>query len=115
MVTNEKAAKAGRWPYRHLRAHVTRALARSSVFRNPSVWGAAVVAFDGEGAECRVLSRTELASEFQKNDMPDLAREVLTRRVGPGRVLLWLVTDDEHTAGCNFAVLDLIGKAVARC
>lgn len=100
-----------RWPYPFVRARVQSALAASRTFRNWSVWAAAVVCFDGDDATCRVVSRVELAEEFRSNDMPEQAREVLARRVGHGHVLLWLAGEE----GCNWVVLDLLGKQVARC
>ena len=112
----------GRWPYEALKKHVRAALAKSP-FASPVVWPAACVVLDDADFDAlrpptaRVISRTELAEEFRAADLPkELARVALERRVGHGRVLLWVVTDDDVLGSASdFGVLDLIGRPVSRC
>lgn len=55
----------------------------------------------------RVMLRAELAEDFRRNDLVQLAHEVIARRVGPGEILVHVQVDDATGAGARLAVVDL--------
>lgn len=76
-----------------------------SPFEHRARWPHAVVLLRRE--ERRVTSRGDLSQFFATNDLPQLARECMARRVPPGCILVWLEADTDEVAAAGFVVFDL--------
>ncbi len=80
-----------------------------SPFRHPKTWPAAVVVLN-EGAPARATARSALAGEFLANDLPSLAHECVSRRVGRGEILIF-GSGEGPSVGAGFRVINLLHLA----
>lgn len=77
----------------------------ASPFRRRRSWPTAVVILRDDGD--RVTDRGSLASWCTANDLPSLAREVLSRRVPPGYVLAYVDAEIGAAAGVRLFLVDV--------
>jgi hypothetical protein len=94
-----------------LRVRVARLLAASR-WRAPRHWSKVVAYFSPERKA--ILPRAALAAEFQAAGLLAAAHEVMARKVGPGEVLTYGVTDSEALAGAAFVVVPITLAAIRR-
>lgn len=78
---------------------------KGSAFEDRRRWPSAVVVLIH--AERRITSRGDFASWLKVNGLPDLARQCLARRVGPGSIMLFLDADTSDGAVTGLCVFDL--------
>lgn len=78
---------------------------RASPFRSPRSWRHAVVIQTPE--QRTVMHRAAFAARLRADGLDEAAREAMSRHVGEGEVLTYVLVDDEGGAGVVFLVVPL--------
>ncbi len=90
---------------RSLLAPVAIALRRGG-FTRPRSWASAVVVLRHQDAP-KAAFRGDFAGWLLSNGLGSSARECTRRKVGPGKVLVWIEIDVPELAAARFVLFDL--------
>jgi hypothetical protein len=87
-------------------------LLASPRWRKPASWkGACCVHHPGR---VEIVSRAQVEAELRAGGLVADAHEVIARHVGEGSILVWLIVDDEKSAGAALVVVELLPCGRAR-
>lgn len=83
-------------------------LLRASAFKRRASWDRALVIISDR--EKRVTSRADFGAYLRANALDATAKDVTSRRVPHGCVLVWLEADNSAGAVAGLCLIDLLGE-----